>query len=263
MMKNFFFLAAALSAALPAAGLEPQPGFDGAAAAAPAAAATLAGRLALSAGAPAPLAPRLPDKGGIPPVPPPYPAYPGGGQPGQPGQPANPNDLPPFGINTPFIAAVNINDGIGGNEAFSGTGGQVSFRFSKLILNNLFQGVLEYNVELDFPAGLNRAKVLAAIVELEKNVADGTVKMVQEQLKTLMPMGNASPAEKAKMLRIIAEDERVLAVWREDAREEALAYSNWRMTAPNKFVFRPGAALQQLNRSFLGREYLQGIFRSK
>lgn len=263
MMKNFLFAAAFLAATLQAAAAGPALDFDGLGQAERVTGATLAERAALSACVEIPLAKPLPDKGYIPPVPNPTPAYPGGGQPGQPSQPVDPNSLPPFSYTTPFAAAVNIMDGTGGDAAFSGTGAQVSLRLSRVFAKSLVESRLDRYVELNFPPMMDKPKVLLAIAELEKDVINTTSEMVQAQLKNMLLMPNISQAQKDKMLRIIAEDERQLSTWREDAREEALGGANVRPTStPNKFILVPGEAFQQLNRSFLGREYMKGIFRS-
>lgn len=250
-------------AALPATAAEPVLDFDCGLAAERAIGATLAERAALAVGAPAPLALPLPDKGGIPEVPPPWPAYPGGGQPGGQGQPVDPNVGPPFSQDKPFAAAVYLHAGTVNQEMFTGTGRDVTIKLAGTLFTSFVNGALESDMVLQFPRQMHAAKVRAGLVELEKSVIEGVGQIMQEQLKRMMPMANTPQAQKEKMLRIIAEDERLLSRWREEAREEAEGNSNWRLVAENTVSFRHGPAYHQLNKALLGREYMQGIFRHK
>jgi hypothetical protein len=163
----------------------------------------------------------------------------------------------PFYLDKPFIGAVCVNTGSYGAKCFNETGRQSTLRLSKKILDKAVHNEITERLTVKFPYAMSKVKIIEALVKLELETVKEVNNQLSDDLKNLMPMPWATQAEKERNLRIIQTDQKVIKLWSDAARAEAMNNSNWQTSDSLTYSFQGGPAYQQLGQTLIGKEFFK------
>jgi hypothetical protein len=223
--------------------------------------------------------------GDIPPVPPPTPVDPPGGNYPQPPQdpkppkppkpPQNPGPVQPPAPGTPWVpppsavfnqrpfpAMACVAMGLGSTDCVNGSGAQIAVKLAMNMREDILQEAGKKAVVFVFPPAAGPAEVYSALrTALTYGIDQLAIGMqadISNMMREMDSNGWGTPYDKAKMMRMIIEDERQIRIFKAAALKEAAAGSNWKKSGKNGYKFVGGPAYDQLSDSLLLKEIFTG-----
>jgi hypothetical protein len=152
--------------------------------------------------------------------------------------------------------------GLGSTDCVNGSGAQIVVKLAMNMREDILQEAGKKAVVFVFPPAAGPAEVYSALRTALTYGIDQLAIGMQADIADLMrdmdSAGWGTPYDKARMMRMIVEDERRLRIWKEAALKEAAAGTNWKMTGKNGYKFIGGPAYEQLGESLLLKEIFTG-----
>lgn len=127
------------------------------------------------------------------------------------------------------------------------------------LLKNIFVDNAEKVLTFHFPVPMSYVLFGQTLYQVQMHAQDLTAKKLQEDNAKLAPMISDSQVEKARKLRMMADNARLIKTWKKEAIFDATRASNWKEIQDKVFAFNGGPAYRQLGKSLMGYE----IFRKK
>ncbi|HCC46514.1 MAG TPA: hypothetical protein DEQ38_00095 [Elusimicrobia bacterium] len=162
----------------------------------------------------------------------------------------------------PFQASMCLASGLGSADCRNGSGLEASVKLAMNMREDILQDMGGKAVVFVFPATAGPAALYSALRTALTYGIDQLAIGMQEDLSRMMKEmdspGWGTPYDKARMMRMVVQDEKSLRTWKTAALGEAAQGINWKKSGKNGYKFNGGPAYDQLRNSLLLKEIFTG-----
>lgn len=167
----------------------------------------------------------------------------------------------------PFVASVCLAMADGSSDCRKGSGQEAINKLEASIRQDIIEELVKNGIVMVFPVATNPAELYGALKTALQHGIDQLAISMQEDMDQLMQdMGQpgwGTQVDKARMARIIANNERMLKLWKAAALLEAENGGNWAKTGPASYKFVGGPAYEKLKEGLQAKEIFTGNSRRR
>lgn len=150
----------------------------------------------------------------------------------------------------------------GSSDCRKGSGQEAINKLEASIRQDIVEELLKNGVVMVFPAATNPAEVYGALkTALQHSIDQLAIGMQADLDQVMRDMGEpgwGTPVDKARMARIVANNERMLKLWKAAALIEADNGGNWANIGGSSYKFVGGPAYNSLRDGLLAKEIFTG-----
>lgn len=125
------------------------------------------------------------------------------------------------------------------------------------MLQDIFVDNAKETLSFHFPVPMSILLFGQSLYQIQMHGLDVVRKRLLEDNKKLAPAESDPQIEKARKLRMMADNSRMIKGWYKEAVFDATRASNWQEVQDKVFAFNGGTAYRQLGRSLMGFEVLR------